>query len=129
MSDLTNNGSNTSTNFKIDTFRAVSYPPDTEIKVALINQDHAVFFVEDDGGQHRIEDIEFQSGIVSENGINGVTNENVIEALILRIRALNDVLPCRENSLAITKLDEALHWLEARTKDRVKRGVEDSYNP
>jgi hypothetical protein len=31
---------------------------------------------------------------------------------------------CRENALALTKLEEALHWLDHRTKDRQRRGVE-----
>lgn len=32
--------------------------------------------------------------------------------------------PCRENACTITKLDEAIHWLDARTKAREKRVVE-----
>jgi hypothetical protein len=31
---------------------------------------------------------------------------------------------CRENALALTKLEEALHWLNHRTRDRQSRGVE-----
>ena len=31
---------------------------------------------------------------------------------------------CRENSLAITKLEEALHWLQARTLRREREGIE-----
>ena len=31
---------------------------------------------------------------------------------------------CRENALAITKLEEALHWLNHRTASRQARGVE-----
>lgn len=31
---------------------------------------------------------------------------------------------CRENALAITKIEEAIHWLEARTKRRELAGVE-----
>lgn len=34
---------------------------------------------------------------------------------------------CRENSLAITKLDEALHWLQHRTAGREERGVEGTH--
>ena len=37
---------------------------------------------------------------------------------------LNVDYPCRENVMTITKLDEALHWQEARTKNRIKRNVE-----
>ena len=31
---------------------------------------------------------------------------------------------CRENAIAITKLEEALLWLRKRTEARVERGVE-----
>lgn len=55
---------------------------------------------------------------------DGTTNEEVIEVLIDRLNYLNAKFPCRENSLAITKLEEALMWLNKRTSDRLKRGVE-----
>jgi hypothetical protein len=59
---------------------------------------------------------------------DGTTNEEVIEVLIDRIQYLNDKFPCRENSLAITLLEEALKWLNRRTEDRVKRNVEGTNN-
>jgi hypothetical protein len=34
---------------------------------------------------------------------------------------------CRENAIAITKLEEALMWLRKRTQDREIRGVEGSH--
>lgn len=55
---------------------------------------------------------------------NGTTNEEVLEMLIDRMNYLNNKFPCRENAVAITHLDTALLWLEKRTRDRVKRGVE-----
>lgn len=36
--------------------------------------------------------------------------------------------PCRENSISITKLEEAIHWQEARTRDREQRKVEGTNN-
>lgn len=68
--------------------------------------------------------IQFQHGTVKENGINGVQNEQVLGLLLVRMRALNARQPCRENSLAITKMEEALMWLEHRTKLRQEQGVE-----
>ena len=61
--------------------------------------------------------------------IPGTTNEEVLKVPIHRLTFLNETwmdgkFRCRENSLAITKLEEALMWLEKRTADRVKRGVE-----
>lgn len=55
---------------------------------------------------------------------DGTTNEEVLEMLINRMQYLQSKFPCRENSVAITKMDEALMWLEKRTRDRVKRQVE-----
>lgn len=36
---------------------------------------------------------------------------------------------CRENALAITKLQEALHWLYSRTRSREEREVEGTHAP
>jgi len=65
-----------------------------------------------------------QNGPIKENGINGCQVDTIIEAAKTIIEGLNNKLPCRENSIAITKLDEALMWLEKRKKDREARGVE-----
>lgn len=65
-----------------------------------------------------------QNGPVKEVGVNGCQVNEVIEAAKLMIEGLNKAFPCRENAVAITKLDEALMWLEKRTKDRESRGVE-----
>ncbi len=55
---------------------------------------------------------------------NGTTNEEVLEMLIDRIEYLQAKFPCRENAIVITKLQESLMWLNKRTSDRLKRGVE-----
>src|SRR5690554_5861698 len=60
---------------------------------------------------------------------NGTTNEEVLLMLIDRMKFLQEKMPCRENALVITKLQEALHWLEHRTKDREERGVEGKHQP
>jgi len=65
-----------------------------------------------------------QKGPIKEAGVNGCQVDTLIEAAKLILEGFNKNFPCRENSLAITKLDEALMWLEKRTKDRVKRQVE-----
>ena len=58
---------------------------------------------------------------------DGTTNEEVIEVLIDRLKYLTAKLPSRETSIAITKLEEALMWLNKRTVDRVKRNVEGTH--
>ena len=59
---------------------------------------------------------------------NGAFVETVIAAALQRIEYYNSTqFRCRENSLAITKLEEALHWLNARTRDREARDVEGTH--
>lgn len=59
--------------------------------------------------------------------VEGTTLEEMLRVSIERLALLNGKFPCRENSLAITKMEEALHWLNHRTADRVKRGVEGTH--
>ena len=68
--------------------------------------------------------LEFQHGTVPEAGINGVTNETLLAVLIHRTRVMNAKFPSRQNSIAITKMEEALMWFENRTAERKARGVE-----
>jgi hypothetical protein len=65
-----------------------------------------------------------QNGPIQEAGVNGCQVNEVIQAAKIIIEGLNLKFPCRENSVAITKLDEALMWLDKRKKDRETRGVE-----
>ena len=76
--------------------------------------------------RHDVNSISFtiQNGPVKENGVNGCQVDTIIEATKTILGGFNAKFPCRENSIAITKLDEALMWLEKRTKDRTTRGVE-----
>lgn len=59
---------------------------------------------------------------------NGAFVETVLKAALNRLYTYQlSKFACRENALAITKIEEALHWLDARTKDREARGVEGSH--
>ena len=70
-------------------------------------------------------DVVFQNGPIAEVGINGLTQEVLIAICIDRLRAFQaGPFACRENALALTKLEEAQHWLFHRTKQRMDRGVE-----
>lgn len=55
---------------------------------------------------------------------DGTTNEELLEVLINRMEYLQNKFPCKENAIVITNLQESLMWLEKRTSDRKKRGVE-----
>ena len=76
----------------------------------------------DDGKQFNLH---FQEGPINEAGVNGVSNEALLAIVRHRLRAFQDgPYSCRENSLALTKIEEAMHWLHHRTRERVSRGVE-----
>ena len=69
--------------------------------------------------------INFQNGPVKENGVNGCFQEDLISICIDRLQSFQaGEFACRENALALTKLEEAMHWLNHRTHDRQYRNVE-----
>lgn len=60
---------------------------------------------------------------------NGAFVETVIAAALQRIYYYQSTqFSCRENALAITKLEEALHWLNHRTAEREAREVEGTHD-
>ena len=65
-----------------------------------------------------------QGGPIKEVGVNGCQIDDIIEFAKDVITVFNQRFPCRENSMIITKLDEALLWSMKRKADRDKRGVE-----
>ena len=69
-------------------------------------------------------EIKFQDGPVPVAGRNGLQVEEALQQCVDRLKRYQDELSCRENALAITKIEEAILWLEKRTKDRQARGVE-----
>ena len=72
--------------------------------------------------------INFQNGAIAEAGTNGVTHEALLAVIIDRLQGFQrGPYACRENALALTKLEEALHWLHHRTRQRVARGVEGTH--
>ena len=77
-------------------------------------------------------DIRWQDGPLGRGATrrppNGAFVEGVIEAAVDRLQFYNESkFRCRENSIAITHLEEALHWLEARTAERERRDVEGTH--
>lgn len=59
---------------------------------------------------------------------NGCFVETVIHAAIGRLEFYQSTeFNCRENALAITKLQEAAHWLQHRTAEREARAVEGTH--
>lgn len=74
--------------------------------------------------------LKFQEGPRAEVGINGLfIEEDVMPVLIEHLKNLNGVLPSRETSLAITKLEECAMWLGERRRNRERQGVLGTYKP
>jgi hypothetical protein len=72
--------------------------------------------------------IHWQDGIVGDNGQGGAFVEDVLEAARQRLQFFNkSEFRCRENSIAITKIEEALQWLDWRTRQRLIENVENTY--
>lgn len=79
----------------------------------------------------------FQNGPIKEAGVNGISNEALLAIVIDRLRGFQyqrteldefknvpGPFACRENAIALTHLEDAMHWLKHRTLDRIARGVE-----
>lgn len=78
--------------------------------------------------QPKLAEIHFQEGPIKECGVNGVCNEDLIAMVITRLGHFQkSEFACRENALAITKLEEAMLWLRKRTIGRENRGVEGTH--
>ena len=58
---------------------------------------------------------------------NGLSHEILLAILIDRLEGFQSgPYACRENAKALGKLEEALMWLQLRTRDRQIRGVENT---
>jgi hypothetical protein len=94
--------------------------------------------------------INFQNGPIGESGFNGISNEALVAIVIDRMRGFQhqrfgELVPpsvgqpgdfdfnsrgkyaCRDNACALTHLEEALFWLQNRTRQRLARGVEGTH--
>lgn len=72
--------------------------------------------------------IRFQNGPILEAGFNGLSNEALLEIVIDRMRGFQSgQFKSRDNACALTHLEEAMMWLQKRTRDRMARGVEGTH--
>jgi hypothetical protein len=77
---------------------------------------------------HLYTEVLFQNGPIAEVGVNGITHEALLAIVADRLRSFQaGPYACRENALALTKIEEALHWLHHRTRAREARGVEGTH--
>lgn len=70
--------------------------------------------------------IEFQNGPLKETDYpNGLSQEALLAIIEDRLIGFQKgPYACRENAVALTKIQEAQMWLAKRTRDREARGVE-----
>lgn len=72
--------------------------------------------------------VHFQDGPIKEAGINGCHNEDLLTIVIDRLQGFqSSEYKCRENAIALTKIEEALLWLNKRSRNREARGVEGTH--
>lgn len=73
--------------------------------------------------------INFQEGPIGEAGPNGCREEDLLAIVKDRLECFQaGSFPCEENARALKKVQEAIDWLNYRTAERVKRGVEGTDN-
>jgi len=79
---------------------------------------------------HLVERLKFQRGPVCEVGVNGITNETLLAIVADRLQGFQrGPMACRENALSLTKIEEALHWMQTRTRRRLAAGVQGRGKP
>lgn len=72
--------------------------------------------------------VSFQNGPIAEAGVNGVTQEVLLAIVIDRLRCFQKgPFSTKANACALTHVEEALHWLQQRTIERMRRGVEGTH--
>lgn len=94
----------------------------TLINVTQLSMKNEYFVASYMGGE--AQQIKFYELNEDGTSTDGTTLEAVLRCLVGRLEDLNKKFPCRENAIAITKMQEARMWLDERTADRKKRGVE-----
>lgn len=79
---------------------------------------HPIKFVR--GSKLKDEDVEKREGTL---------HEHLLSCMIEDLKFKSSLVPSRETSIVITKLEEARHWLEEREKAREAAGVLGTYQP
>ena len=59
--------------------------------------------------------------------VDGILHETLLSMMIEDLKFKNSLVPSRESATAITKLQEALHWMEERQREREARSVVGTY--
>jgi hypothetical protein len=85
-------------------------------------------FVKRHGEPARHTTVLFQNGPINEVGVNGVTHEALLAIVADRLRSFQaGPYSCKANACALTHIEEAMHWLQQRTIERMRRGIEGTH--
>ena len=68
--------------------------------------------------------IQWQEGVIKENGVNGIQIKDVIQVALDRTKEMNNLYPCRENEDTIMMLEQAILHQNNRDRDRKVRNIE-----
>jgi len=108
-------------------------PANDTLKVIVVDepgQGNACHAYDITGGEAVPTFIRFQNGPVNAdgNGVNGITHEVLLAIVADRLRGFQaGPYACKANACALTHIEEALHWLQQRTIERMRRGVEGTH--
>lgn len=84
---------------------------------------HEYQFVTNDGTV--LGNVRFQHGPIKEAGVNGPQHLDLLAVIVDRLECFQrGPFAGRENAIALTKIQEAIHWSNHRTDDRIRRNVE-----
>lgn len=85
-------------------------------------------FVNHHGESAGYSTILFQNGPINDMGVNGITHEALLAIVADRLRSFQSgPFACKANACALTHVEEAQHWLQQRTIERMRRGVEGTH--
>lgn len=87
----------------------------------IVNRAPVRYRIVDNESGDILSEIDFQDGQVRVEGVNGITNEDLIDIVIHRLQRYKHN---KENDLAIINLKQSLMWLNERSKrkDRIVNG-------
>ena len=105
----------------LETMKDIKEINGVEVTRTYANIEGRPIFIDDD---NNLIAFKIQNGPIKEAGKNGCQVEDIIAVAKHIVEQLNGKLPCRENAMVITKLDEAIMWSKKRTADRQARQVE-----
>lgn len=91
------------------------------------NHAYRINWAADSGVLHQVS-VDFQNGPINEAGVNGVTHEALLAIVADRLRSFQKgPYTCKANACALTHIEEAQHWLQQRTIERMRRGIEGTH--